>query len=528
MKLVFSTILSFLFSVKLLTAQVIEGVVPANEENYHNYFFKSNNYLRENVKFDKGKVYTPGDSLELFISDSVKFHSDHFYYHQQSPHACQNRFYKIGYVNPDKKTIIPFEYDWIQPRYDSFLLARKGHTNGIINNRGKTIISFGNTFYYIHDTSLVAYKNTGVDSVLLFYNTKGRFLFRSNGYRASRMSDKYVSVWGKNEKYKGLVDLNGKWVKGSDEYDNVQWVNNDFICAYKNHKFGIVNSNNQVILPFEYDNISPAGNHQFIIFRNGMSGVMDSRKQIVIPLDSISIGNFGSLYTIRRRRSDLAGLINSKGKRILEEKYHINIPDNFEKYEVKKTHPKGLLIINEPVSNLSGLYSADGSMVLPIEYSYINYRSSVSAIIIGKKTDTPDRLLFAAIDGNGKILVPFSKNALQFIDRNPALLLARSPEELVAFVNAKTGEFLTAYEFEGIEPLFPLPDGYLVVKKNWRYALVSPGGKILTEIVYAGFYPANEQNRAWFSEEIVCLARLGEKLIGITKTGKAVQQKDNK
>jgi hypothetical protein len=257
-----------------------------------------------------------------------------------------------------------------------------------------------------------------------------------------------------------------------------------------------------------------------------MSGVAEINNKLVVPFDSISIKNFGKLYVLCQYRLGLCGLVNSKGERLLEKKYNTNIPWNFEENESKKINPQNALLITDPETGLLGMYRADGLRILPVEYSYINYTQNCNAIIIGKRADGfRDSVLFAAVDLNGKTVVPFSRNQLRLINSSPNLLLSQNPNGLSAFVNAKTGEIFTAHEFEGIDPSFPLTNGFVAAKKNWRCALISPDGKVLTDAVYSGFFPVTEKNKLWFSEEIVCLGRLGEKLYGITKTGKAIPKK---
>lgn len=525
MKLIFYTIIFFLFNADYLAAQVTEGIAPVSEKKHHTYFFKSSNFLREDIKLNIGKTYSKNDSLQLFISDSIKFHQDHFYYHQQSPHACQNRFYKAGFVNAAGEIIIPFEYDWVQPEYHSFMLVRRGDLTGVINSQGKIITPFRYAFYYIHDTSLIAFRNAGIDSGILFYDKRGKFLFQVNGYSAKRMSKDFISIFRKNEKFKGVIDGNGRWIIEAGIYDNVKWISGDFICALKNGKFGVINSKNTTILPFEYDNIRPAGDNWFIGFKNGLTGVLNANNEVIIPFDSSYIVNFGKLFGIRRYRSAHWGLINSNGDRLLGEKYNINFPGNLDEIEIKKVDLQSILRIEDPSTRLIGAYRADGLKILPVEYSYLDYRPDFDAVIIGKKSDTANRFLFSAIDRNGKVLLRFSENQLRHIDYSPNILLSVNTKGAAAFVNARTGEIVTDYEFDGIAPAFPLTDGYVAAKKDWRYALISPEGKKLTDIVYAGFYPATKQNKSWFSEVIVCLGRLGEKLYGITETGKAIPAK---
>jgi hypothetical protein len=524
-------ILAMLFVVgsgtHLLAQNTVVGV-PEDEvggiENHDYYFFKHGSF-REDITNRKNKVITQIDSLELFVSDSIAFHKRNSYNHEKAPHGCQNRYYKFGFVGPEKEIIIPFEYDWIQPKYEKAMRAGKMGTMGVIDAKGHILIPFRRNGLYIHDNRLIALKPLQKDSLVKFYDIKGKYLFQVNGFDVKRLNENYLSVFAKGGRFIGVIDLRGDWIIAPGIYEYVRWISDKFICIFKNRKCGIIDLKQNVILPFEYENINPTDNGQFIVFKDRMCAVVNEKNKIVIPFDSVLIRNFGTLYGVGQYRSDIFALYNSKGEQLLPEKYNIGMPQDPGGNEFKKNPPKSAIIIRDPTTRLLGMYRADGLKLLPIENSMIKYDPVYHAIIIQRKViGQPDKNMYSAIDMDGKIIVPFSSNTLSLVQRSPALLLTTNDTNKSAFINAKTGQIFTDYVFEYKSYDFILADGFVAAKKNWLYALISPDGKMLTDATYSGFYPVTKENRLLFAEEIVCLGTKNNKSFGITKTGKEIPQ----
>ncbi len=517
MKIIFALILNLFIFHRCAFAQQEMLMAPATEAiETHAYIFLIAGQLRKDVSFDPGKVYSAKDSLQLFIADSLKFHKWNAMHHDKTPHCCQNRFYKFGFVNSDKEVIVPFQYDLLQLAYDSFLLAKKDNSTGIIDNRGNIAIPFKKGLFYFHDNKLAAFKDAGPDSTISFFDMKGKLLFSVFGSGARRIGKEYIAISGPKGRFRGILDDKGKWVVKQGMYDYVDWINDDFICVVNSGLKAVVNHDHKIILPFEYVNISATDSKQFIVYKDGMSGVIDAKNKVIIPLDSNSIESFGAIYKVGPYRS-ASGLYDAKGISILPARYHINIPESFRDEDFKSIHPKRAITVKDLSTGLLGL------QLLPVAYQYVDYNPAYKAIITKQWPKArPDSAVFMAINLDGKTIVRASANQFRFVSRSPDIILSTNKENKSCFINARTGEAFTGYEYEYISYENMLDDGYFAAKKNWLHALVSPEGKLLTDAVYDRFHPATKKNRALFSEEIVCTGVKNNKLYGITKTGKEI------
>jgi WG containing repeat len=563
MKAILIYIVFQLLAVNSLTAQ-ISVLVERNDNkiDYAPYYFYFQRALNESKKNTKAPVDTK-DTLALFISDSINFHKWNRYIHLQHPHSCQNRFGKIGFINSEDQVVIPFEFDFIQDRYDSsFLAAKKKNQYGVIDSKGNTVMPFKFSqvvqifnektplfclknfdgkigildkelnpvipfefgAFNIIDSNMLALKKNEEDLFLSFYNKRGEPLFSLNGYKAKERAGKYISI-ASGYGSEGIVNKKGKWIVPPDTYASVSWIWDDLFCVPKNNHYGIINAKGKTMLPFEYSRISPTTNKQFIVYKNGMSGVVNLKNEFIIPLDSISIYNFGVLYFVRRHNSNIMGLINSKGERILSEKYSLlggGIPFNSGQEGIEEIDPKSTIEIRDVTTRLSGMYRADGVRILPISYNYVFQRPENSPILIGKRSE-PDtsKLQYAAVDINGKFITQFTDNVLSFLPDAPGVILSTNQDKKAAFINARTGDIVTAYEFD-TDYQNKLKNGYIAAKKGWFYAIVLPDGKKLTEAVYRDVYMPTVKNKQWFDEEIVCVVKRNEILLGLTKTGKEI------
>ena len=197
------------------------------------------------------------------------------------------------------------------------------------------------------------------------------------------------------------------------EFDYIQDCYDSLFLTAKKKCWGVIDGKGNVVVPFEYSRISPTTNKQFIVYKNGMSGVVNLKNEFLIPLDSISIYNFGILYFVRRHNSNIMGLMNYKGERILSEKYSLlggGIPFNSGEEGIEEIDSKSTIIIRDVTTWLSGMYRADGIKVVPIIYNYVFHRPENFSILIGKRSESDtNKLQYAAVDINGKFIVDCHK-----------------------------------------------------------------------------------------------------------------------
>lgn len=92
----------------------------------------------------------------------------------------------------------------------------------------------------------------------------------------------------------GIVDMNDKVIVPF-EYDTIiQADMNGYIVAQKNSKFGVIDEQNKIIIPFLYSKIHLYGKTNRLVFdeegylqaqRNGKWGIVDINNKIIIPFE---------------------------------------------------------------------------------------------------------------------------------------------------------------------------------------------------------------------------------------------------
>jgi hypothetical protein len=284
---------------------------------------------------------------------------------------------------------------------------------------------------------------------------------------AQRQEQNYPSFWAKkNDKYY-IFDTLGYWKDGIN-YDNIQllqanfylvtnngisWrvdrngirINEDYtfvredengFVAKKDSKFGLVDNNGEIILPFEYENI--IGEHLGNIFvkKNGKWGVVNEENQQLLPCNYDYIAYAWDDIDDERNyivvQNDKFGKVTENGNKIfsclydgittwveygpdghyvmlgdkmglIDYKGKIIIPIKFDKVEC--IHGTNWAIIYD--KDKVGLYSlVNNSFFLPLEYDYLyvdrhlfDFKNSKPTQIITYKNG-----IVNILDKNGQIV----------------------------------------------------------------------------------------------------------------------------
>ncbi|THU41267.1 WG repeat-containing protein [Niastella caeni] len=181
---------------------------------------------------------------------------------------CVSKNNKKGILMIDGKVVIPVEYDDLTDG-DKYFLVKKNNKYGVIARDGNTIlpveydalnrISIADSY---NSPYLVGAKN-GKKGMVDGVTGKARIEFiyddligtRRNSYSSTEsFNNSIIAV--KNNKY-GVIEMNGE-VALPFVYDDLQYLNSFLVIAGKNGKYGVVDiyNNNNVVLPFEYQFVS--------------------------------------------------------------------------------------------------------------------------------------------------------------------------------------------------------------------------------------------------------------------------------
>src|SRR5687767_3982580 len=191
----------------------------------------------------------------------------------------------------------------------------------------------GDEAYYIYNSYrdrnlVIAYKGNDYDNrryAMLEYFTKKKitpFIFES--LSASFYEGEMAQV-KLNGKY-GVIDLKGKMMIPCiyDEMTSVTIDGQIYFIVNKNARQGVINDQNEVVVPFEYDNISRSYSSviHLVVTKGSRSGVLNfvSRKMI-IPLQYDHIDVLGSSNLIKVKRGNEYTLFNMTGEQVFNNWY---------------------------------------------------------------------------------------------------------------------------------------------------------------------------------------------------------------
>lgn len=312
------------------------GKITSNQEAKSNYpsYGKYNYYVTENNK--AGVIDTLGNPVLEVIYDAIQSYNQDYklnYYkafgfaNSETEINCSYTFQsngKWGFKN-GKITIEP-NYKELIPIKENVLRIKKSNKYGLLNFKENVLLDvvyedliYKKDFYLYSETS----KNTSddkkygiinskfktitkpiysnIDDIIENYKPSGKYwAFKTNGYGAidkngneismfkygSMPQNQYLKFYRTNDyndtNRNYILDLNFKEI--GNNYDKIFDLKDNLFIVFKGSKMGLIDLNNNEILPCEYQSISQDfKNNLFVILKNDAYGVINSSGKIIIP-----------------------------------------------------------------------------------------------------------------------------------------------------------------------------------------------------------------------------------------------------
>lgn len=356
---------------------------------------------------NKGKIVLPCvyDELTGFSVDGQQFYI-----------ASLNSAY--GVIAENGMAIIPFEYDKISSSYYSrtnTLNVSKNKKWGVINFISKkVIVPLEYDELYSEVGTYKRVKKNGLYNLLAADNT----LAFSKWYKSMSAYDEnniIVDYQGK----KGIIDINEKqivpleyeelskiYTKGSataflvkkgDKYGVVKpdgsfavpleysslksSYSTELLIAEKDGKKGLVSGDGKIVLPITYDEITN-DDKGFVIKQNGKTGIVgkDGSEVIAPVYESLEIvdNDYSSASgLILATKNGKKGLLDKAGRVKLEFIYDDIVVEQRSSYYSTVSIPNPAIAIK---GGKYGMIEANGTQVLPFEYTSLQYMSSFLVI----------------------------------------------------------------------------------------------------------------------------------------------------
>ena len=292
----------------------------------------------------------------------------------------QNVNGKWGAINVKGEIVIPIIYDEPQsgkPSNLGLVFFRKGDKWGGFNEDGKNVLPF--IFNYSAQQPMFTKQNVIVqtmdktwyacdkngnkkklnmdsqdklyiypdDNILIAYTPgKGDALFdvASNKYVSGRFYQikleyqrKFVADVETTNGFKSFI-INDKGQRiSSNEYDEVDYLDYGYLEVKKDNRYGVIDYNDRIIVPFEYENsndINTLTPNLFVVRKNGKAGIVNLNNQIVLDFlyDGVSIDE----------KTKLLEVSNDNKYIFLDDKWNlaiswVNVNDELN-YEIEKYH----------------------------------------------------------------------------------------------------------------------------------------------------------------------------------------------
>lgn len=467
---------------------------------------------------------------------------------------------KWGYWDQEWNIIIPAIYDEVQPNFDTIMGVKKDGKMGAIDEKGRYRIPliyehvmpnlqpFRSQYGYAAVTKNNAVRNTwGMvdargkvilpekfqyvraiapnllvgrvdgDSMLQFYNLKGKLLYKIKGKKIEPIDidNTCFGVDGIDHKTR-FYKLDGKLVY-PDNPESGLWTDGERTILRKDNQWGMINSKGETVLPFEFSGIKHGLKGHFIVEKRGEQyayggmGVYDKNGKVVIPVGHLSIVPFGEVYRVHDLNADKNGIYSAKGTEILPAQYHFSSVFIYEGdygKNIPNSHPERYISAMHTENRQQFLIRNDGTIIRPQGSQYVRYHSENHPLVIdmipANETEMPKKM---AIDFKGKVLLPAEYRILDFTS-DPGVLIggmeATGKFGFVALAAPQQAEFTYSSRTR-------LPSGFYRMTTGSKYDLYNPQLKR----IHSGEYNwCHEANRNHY-EQFRAAKKTKEKLVAV-------------
>lgn len=311
-------------------------------------------------------------------------------------------------------------------------------------------------------------------------------------------------------------------------YDDGDMFRNGLAVVSKNGKWGVINTKNEVVIPFEYEQLTATYQKPYwmIAQKNGKKGMIDHTGVIKIPLQYDDIGQFTDGLNLVTK-GDKQAFIDMQNRVVIdwaEREYETEFiygltyyyengknhvinrkGDNVYSttYEVSSIDKKHIRVVRN--SEYYGLVSHQGKMILPTQYQYIHYLSDGLIAVVKN-----NRLGF--LDEHGKVVIPMNYDYQEEDEIYTYKLLAVNGIVTVRQVGKRgkwalfntQGKQITPFEYDFLDPEYismhgktlPAEQMWIQAYKNGKAGFIDNTGKVKIPLEYDEVFPYSEGKSA--------------------------------
>ncbi len=259
----------------------------------------------------------------------------------------------------------------------------------------------------------------------------------------------------------GLMNLSGIPFS-APEYEYLGIFKEGLAVSAKNGKYGYINKNNEVIIPFLYDAGTDFDEGRALVELNGKSGIIDRTGAIILPIEFDDLGFFSETL-IYAKKDSLYGYYDGFGRLRIEPKYQ-------EAFAFQNGMAK--VIVNEK----EALINVYGSYIFPPAYESISlFKDSIFVF--------SEDELFGLTTKKGQIIQEAKYDRIGELISNRAIFL---DGDLIGFFD-ELGKISIEPKFESFPNYLEIgtfKNGKCVVKLKGKFGIIDVNGKFVVPAIY--------------------------------------------
>ena len=185
-----------------------------------------------------------------------------------------NKEDQYGAINKSGETIIKNQYSYLEFIKDGYFMATKDGKTGIIDKTGKSVIDLQyDSMMKIPDTNIIQATSIENDRIDIINNNMKKVTSLENAI--IKVMPSYIMLYSENEVE--YYNYNGEKVDNKDVFKN-----NSLLAKKENDKWGFVDKNGEVKIPYEYDMVTELNENGFAGIKKGENwGVINSNGEII-------------------------------------------------------------------------------------------------------------------------------------------------------------------------------------------------------------------------------------------------------
>lgn len=371
--------------------------IPDNKKQvFICYEYIDNTIKTKAIDSNNSQLFTDYSSVEVI--DNCDSENNIWYENNVLRVGKDNKF---GLIDLDGKELAACVYDKIEAikGIKNSLLIQKDGKYGLANNQGDVIIE-------CKYDSISALTNNYTDGYIV-KNSEGKLGVISIN-KENLLDCKYEDI--KHVCGNGLyvVKENGRWNitnKAGDktveiDYEDVTFINTDFIIAKVSGKFGIFGIDKSEKVKAEYDFIKYAWTDNFIAQKDGRFGVINIAGEEVVPFEYTNLTFNETAYCIFGKKADDDNIylidrnhevkVTGTDVEVLDGYIRVKVNDEYKFYNFKfeeksnrDTYANHTLYVAKNDGKY-GLVNRDGTLVVKYEYEDITEQNDYGYVAVKK------------------------------------------------------------------------------------------------------------------------------------------------